>query len=219
MSVTSPPLPPARPAGRPPLVQGLSRQQVAHVLRDRGLHVAVVLWVLACAGLLLLSGGDPLPVQRGAEPPSAVAEVVSEQLNLLVALVVIAVALVLTRHRAPVDLAARAPARARAGVETAALLVYAAVVTAGGLLLGQAAGEHAISLHLPGTIHGLHGDTLAAGWVALWAGYNLLLWAVVPYVWKRRLGYSTTQLGLRSSDRRGDAVLIVAVLALESASS
>lgn len=102
-------------------------------------------------------------------------------------------------------------------LETAGLLVYAAVVTAGGLLLGQAAGEHAISLHLPGTIHGLHGDTLAARWVALWAGYNLLLWAVVPYVLMRRLGYSTTQLGLRSSDRRGDVALIVAVLALESA--
>jgi hypothetical protein len=178
--------------------------------------VAVALWVIASVGLVLLTDG-PLPVQRTGDAVDAITEVVDAQLNLVVALVLVAIALLVTARRPRVDLAARAPERRTAAVETAALLGYGGAVTLGGLVIGRLAGDHAISLHLPGTIHGLHGDTLAAGWVALWAGYNLVMWAVIPFAVMRARGYTLTQLNLRSANVRADAVLIVVILVLESA--
>lgn len=178
--------------------------------------VTVALWVLATALVVPLTG-SALPFQRGPEALPVATEVINGQLNLAVALVIVGLVLLVTRARARVDLAARAPARRVAVLETAALVAYGAVITLGGLALGHAAGDHAISLHLPGSIHGLHGETLAAGWSALWAGYNLLFWAVLPYVVFRRRGYTNQQLNLRSADRRGDLLLIVVVLVAESA--
>lgn len=193
------------------------RRGIARTLaRERALWVTVGLWVLASV-LVVPLAGPVLPFQRGPEPLPVIDEVVTGQLNLAVALVIVGLVLLVTRHRPRVDLAARAPARPVALAETAALLGYAVAVTLGGLALGEAAGDHAISLHLPGSIHGLHGDHLAASWVALWAGYNVLFWAVLPYLAFRRRGYSTEQLNLRSADRRGDAVLILVVLVAESA--
>ncbi|HXV93523.1 MAG TPA: hypothetical protein VD813_09520 [Pseudonocardia sp.] len=199
------PRPPAHPA-----------TVVRAALRHRWVQVTALLWVVASVALLTL-GGDGLPVQRAGAALSAATEVVNGLGNLVIALVIIGVVLGVTRNRPVVDLAARVPDRATAIAETAGLLAYAAVVTVGGLLIGRAAGEHAISLHLPGTIHGLHGDTLPVGWVALWAGYNLLFWAVIPYLAFRARGYGHDRLGLRSQDRRGDLVLILVVLVVESA--
>lgn len=185
------------------------------MLRQRWLLAAVVLWFAAGALVVPLAGIAP-PAPRGSTTTLPVMEVVDGQLNLAVALLLVVVAVLMTRRRPRVDLAARAPDRRTALVETAALVTYGAVVSIGGLLLGWGAGDHAISLHLPGSIHGLHGDGLAAGWVAIWAGYNMLFWAVVPYLVFRRRGYSNEQLNLRSSDRRGDLLLVVVVLTLES---
>jgi len=98
-----------------------------------------------------------------------------------------------------------------------ALVAYGVAVSLGGLVLGNLAGDFAYSLHLPGTIHGLHGQgPLAVGWALGWAAYNLLFFAVLPYLAFRRRGYSNTQLNLRSSDRRRDALLIVVILAVEA---
>jgi len=52
--------------------------------------------------------------------------------------------------------------------------------------------------------------------VFTWAGYNFLVFAVGPYLYFRRR-YSPTQLGLRSTDRRNDALVMVVVLVIESA--
>jgi hypothetical protein len=54
-------------------------------------------------------------------------------------------------------------------------------------------------------------------WIA-WVSYNLVVYAVVPLTYFRSK-YSARQLNLVSSDRRGDARLIIAVLLLESARS
>lgn len=204
---------PARPTVPPPRP---IRERVRAVLTNRVLLVTAALWVLASL-LVLPLAGPTLPFQRGPEPLPVAAELLTGQLNLLVALLIIGVVLGVTRRRPRVDLAARAPERRTALRETVALLAYAGAVLAGGAVLGDLAGDHPIGLHLPGTIHGLHGGHLTPGWVVLWAGYNLLFWAVVPYVLMRRRGYTTTQLSLRSADRRGDALLVVVVLVLESA--
>lgn len=186
------------------------------LVRRRSVQVTAALWVLGSLAVIPLAG-DGLPFVRGHDPLPVATEVVNGQLNLLLALVLIAVAVLLTRRRPRVDLAARAPGRRAAARETAALVAYGVVVSVVGVAVGELAGEHAYSLHLPGTIYGLHHETLAPGWVAGWVAYNLVFWAVVPYLVFRARGYDHTRLGLRSADRRRDAVLVGVVLLIESA--
>jgi hypothetical protein len=185
------------------------------LLRQRGVQITAVLWVLASAAVVPLAG-DTLPFVRGHHPETAAGAVISGQINLALPLLLVLVALAMTRRRPPVDLAGRAPDRATARRETIALVGYGVLASLGGLLLGELAGEHAYSLHLPGTIYGLHGQSLHLGWVAGWVAYNFAAFAVLPYLAFRRRGYTTIQLGLRSSDRRGDALLIVTILLIES---
>jgi hypothetical protein len=49
-----------------------------------------------------------------------------------------------------------------------------------------------------------------------WAVYNFLVFAVVPYLWFRRR-YDPTALNLRSTNRRNDLLVIVAVCLIEGA--
>lgn len=186
-------------------------------LRDPWLWGTVAGYVLAMVAAALL-GGATLPFAPTGTPQAPAAAVLAGQGNLAVALLLVGVALLVTRNRPRVDLAARAPERAVARRETLWLVGYAVVVTAVGAVLGHATGDYAISLHLPGTIYGLHGGaTLAPGWVALWTVYNFVVWAVLPYLAFRRRGYTNGQLSMRSADRRGDLLLIVVILVLESA--
>jgi hypothetical protein len=69
--------------------------------------------------------------------------------------------------------------------------------------------------HLAGSIFGTHGHVEPAEAIA-WASYNLVVYAVVPFVYFRR-GYSARQLNLVSSNRSGDVRVILVVLLLESA--
>jgi hypothetical protein len=120
----------------------------------------------------------------------------------------------LTRKRDRSDFANRAPDGATAGRETLFLLGYGA----GGLLLGyllaRLMGWHPFGLHLAGSIYGTH-QHVSPGEAIAWASYNLIVYAVVPLLYFRRR-YSAAQLNLRSGDRRADAVLIAAILLVES---
>ena len=189
---------------------------LAGLIRQRSVQVAAALWVLGSAAVFPLAGGE-LPFVRGHEVLPVATEVVNGQLNLLLALVLIVITLAMTRRRPRVDLAARAPERSVARRETLRLVGYGVLAGLGGLAVGELAGDHAYGLHLPGTIYGLHDGTLQAGWVAGWAAYNFLFFAVVPYVVFRRRGYDDTRLNLRSADRRRDAALILVILLVESA--
>ncbi|BEL04050.1 hypothetical protein Q0Z83_022410 [Actinoplanes sichuanensis] len=188
---------------------------IGRLLRQRSVQITAALWVLGSATVFLLAA-DGLPIQRGHHPETASGAVISGQINLVLPLILVAVTLALTRRRPRIDLAQRSPEPTVARRETYTLIGYGVLVGIGGLMIGKLAGEHAYSLHLPGTIYGLHGETLHAGWVAGWVAYNLIGFAVIPYLVFRRRGYTTTQLSLRSSDRRGDAVLIVVILAIET---
>ncbi len=52
--------------------------------------------------------------------------------------------------------------------------------------------------------------------VYVWAGYNFLLFAVIPYLVFRRRGYDHRAMCLRSENLRNDTILIIVVLVLES---
>jgi hypothetical protein len=54
------------------------------------------------------------------------------------------------------------------------------------------------------------------GEIWIWAFYNFVVFAVAPYLFFRRR-YSNTQLNLHSTNRRNDTLVIVVILAIESA--
>jgi hypothetical protein len=173
-------------------------------------------WVLANL-LVLLVVEDTLPFDRPlvAGNPLA-AQVIGVQLGLLLALALMGVVYALTRNRVVPDVAARAPVRPVARLETCLMLGYAVLGQLGGFALGRAAGWHPISLHLVGTLYGTH-EVIQPFEILGWAGYNFAVYALVPYLVFRRRGYSREALNLTSSDRGNDAMVIVVILVLESA--
>lgn len=198
-----------------------SRFRAGHDRRDcrRALASPVIRWTAFAwfaAGLgALLLGGDQLPFDRPSLADQTTAtQVIASQFALLELGLLSVVVWLLTRHRALPDLAARAPARPVAWRETLLLLGYGAIGQAGGYALGHALGWHALSFHLAGTLYGTD-STVHQGEAVTWAVYNLVVYAVVPWlVFRRR--YSAERLNLRSANRANDLLVIVVVLALES---
>jgi xanthosine utilization system XapX-like protein len=172
-----------------------------------------IAWVLANVAVVVLAHGH-LPFHRpGLHGASYGSQLLAPNLAMLEVLVLIGVTYALTRRRTVPDLAARAPERAVARRETVWLVLYGIGGLLGGLLLARALGYHPISFHLTGTLYGTT-DVVTPAEVAVWAAYNFAVYAVGPYLWFRRR-YTAEQLGLRSSDRRNDLLVIVVVLALE----
>jgi hypothetical protein len=177
--------------------------------------VAVALWVAANCWVGL-TAGESLPFDWPARTQrTALEHLLDVNLALLQVLLLMGVVYAITRRRTPPDIAARAPDRALALRETLLLLGYGVLGLGGGFLLASAFGWHPFGLHLAGTIYGTHAHVEPAE-VLTWAGYNLLVFAVLPLVFFRRR-YSPLALGLRSTDRKNDLLVIVVVLALEAA--
>ena len=84
-----------------------------------------------------------------------------------------------------------------------------------GRLLARALGWQSFGLHLAGSLHATH-EGVGPVEAVTWALYNLAVYAVVPLVFFRRR-YSALALGLRSTNRRNDALVILAVLSVETA--
>lgn len=125
-----------------------------------------------------------------------------------------AVVHLLTRRRVVPDIATRAPARPVALSETLVVLAYGVLAMLGGFLLGHALGWHAFGFHLDGMVIRTHQEVVP-GEALCWATYNLVVYAVLPFVVFRRR-YSTEQLSLHSSNRRADLLLVLVVLVLEA---
>ncbi len=121
----------------------------------------------------------------------------------------------LSRGRPITEIADRAPPARTAGREVAFVLAYAMLAQAGGWIVGPALGYRPFSFHLAGTLVGC--SILASpGEALVWAGYNFVMFAVLPYLWFRRR-YSLAELCL-VFDRRGrDLWVLVCVLVVESA--
>jgi len=192
---------PRSPVGRPRL------------LRGRSVLIAVGCW-LVINGFLISFGHLPLSASSLASPP-AVGRVLSTDAMFGEVFALMAVVHLLTRRRSVPDIADRAPVRATARRETLLMIGYGVAAMLGGVVLGRAFGWHAFSFHLDGMVIAT-GQSVGIAETFAWAGYNLVVWAVVPLVIFRRR-YTGEQLGLRSSDRRADLRLIIVVLVIESA--
>ena len=198
----------AEPGSSPP-----GRPLRAYRLRPRSLWVAAALWVAANCWVAL-TGGDTLPFDWPARANRSVAgHLLDVNLGLVQILLLMGVVYLITRRRTRPDIAARAPDRAVALRETLLLLGYGVLGLSVGFLLARAFGWHPFGLHLAGTIYGTH---LEPAEVLAWAGYNLLVYAIFPLIYFRRR-YSALALGLRSSDRKNDLLVIAVVLTLEAA--
>lgn len=185
------------------------------IVRHRGVQTAAALWV-ACYLVVLSLARGALPFDRPAVAKLRFAvQLAAPTIGLIEIFVLMVLAFLLTRNRTVPDMAARAPERRAALRETILVLAYAALGQAGGWVVAAALGYHPFSFHIAGAVFG-HTVTPRPAEVWMWALYNFVVFAVAPYAYFRRR-YTDTDLNLRSSNRRNDALLICVVLAVESA--
>ncbi len=177
--------------------------------------LAVIGWIALNVAAIRLSGGV-LPFDRPAFAAMPFAmQMAVPTVGLLEILVLMAVVWFLTRSREIPDMAARAPARARAAVETIGVLAYAMAGQVGGWYFGPAIGGRPFSFHLAGTLVGCS-TPVSAKEAIVWSLYNFVVFAVVPY-FAFRQRYSNEALNLRSTNRANDLLVIVVVLLVEIA--
>jgi hypothetical protein len=193
-----------------------SLSSVLHaVVRHRGVQITAASWGVGYVVVLWLAHGS-LPFDRPAVAhltfASQMAQPVIAMLEIFFLMVV---AFLLTRKRVIPDMAARAPERRIALRETVAVLAYAALGQVGGWVVGPMLGYRPFSFHIAGTLYGTH-LTQTPTDVAIWASYNFLVFAVLPYIYFR-CRYTNINLNLRSVDPRNDIRLILVILAIEAA--
>jgi hypothetical protein len=185
------------------------------IVRHRGVQATAVLWVVAYVLVLWLARGS-LPFDRPAVArlPFTV-QIAAPTVTMIEIFMLMALTFFLTRKRIIPDMAARAPERRVALRETILVLGYGALGQAGGWILGPALGFRAFSFHIAGSVFGCSTPPAPAE-VWVWALYNFFIFAVVPYLYFRSR-YTNTELNLRSSNRRNDALVIFIILGIESA--
>jgi hypothetical protein len=188
---------------------------VRSILSHRGVHITFAVWILGMLAAMVLARGS-LPFDRPAvaQLPFA-AQLVAPNLIMIEVFGLMALVFLLTRKRRIPDMADRAPERRIAARETLLVLGYAALGQVGGWIVGVALGYRPFSFHIAGSVYGCSIPPGRAE-VCVWALYNFFVFAAVPYVCFRRR-YSNTELNLRSDNRKSDAVVILVVLAIESA--
>jgi hypothetical protein len=191
------------------------REILRAIAGHRGVQVSVALWLAGHVLVWWLANGS-LPFDRPAvaKLPFAL-QVAAPTITMIEIFALMALAYLVTRKRVVPNMAARAPERRIALRETVGVLLYAALGQAGGWILGPALGYRPFSFHIAGTVFGCSVPPAPAE-MGVWALYNFLMFAVIPYAYFRRR-YTPTQLNLRSSDRRNDGVLILVILVVESA--
>jgi hypothetical protein len=183
---------------------------------QRSFQLALAGWILIALAIPLLAGPS-LPFDRPALADQPVGTQIFNAHSLVVlALMVIAVANLVTPHRVVPDIAARMPERAVAAVEVGVLVTYGVLIQAGGVIVGQLIGTSPLSGHMPGSIYAVS-ETITPAQTAVWMTYNFVLYAAIPYVVFRLRGYSNEALCLTSSNKRLDALLIIVVLTFEGA--
>jgi hypothetical protein len=202
-------LPPTHAAATPSL-----RSVLRAVVSHRGVQGAVALWIIGYVVVLWLARGS-LPFDRPAvaQLPFAL-QMAAPTVGLIEIFVLMVLAFLLTRKRVIPDMAARAPDRRVALRETVLVLAYAALGQVGGWIIGPALDYRPFSFHIAGAVFGST-VTPEPTEVWIWALYNFVVFAVAPYLYFRRR-YTSTELNLRSINRKNDTLLIFIVLAIES---
>ncbi|HET7612415.1 MAG TPA: hypothetical protein VFK26_00715 [Gemmatimonadaceae bacterium] len=193
---------------------GQPHHWLVNLLGQRSVQVTLTAWVVANILIQVIAQGS-LPFDRPSMADMSFGQQILIANAMIVEIVLLMViAYALTRRRAVPAMVTRAPAAALARSETLLLVAYGVLAQLAGLLLGRSLGWDAISFHLVGTMYGTH-KAVAPIEVFVWAGYNFLVYAVLPFLFFRRR-YSAEDLNLRSSDRRNDLRLIVVILLLET---
>jgi len=187
-----------------------------NLFRERSVQIALVIWAACGAAIFPLSHGT-LPFNRPTlEGVAFRPQVYVAIFGWLYALIFMAVTYALTRRRTIPDMAGRAPNAVMAMRETLALWIYGAIVMACGQVIGRRMFGEGIGLHLNGSLFGMtRMATPRELW--LWAIYNFILLAAVPYLVFRARGYSREALNLKSANLRNDTLVIIVVLAMETA--
>ena len=144
-------------------------------------------------------------------------QMAAPSITLLEIIVLMGLAFLLTRRRVTPDMAARAPERRVALRETLIVLAYAALGQVGGWIMGPALGYRPFSFHIAGTVFGCSVPPKPTE-VWMWATYNFVIFAIVPYLYFRRR-YTNTQLNLHSTNRGNDALVIMLSLSLNPSSN
>lgn len=184
------------------------------VLRSPLAWGAAAFWIIATAlAWWLAQGFLPFDTPALAGFPFA-QRMLAPSIGMIEVFVLMLIACWLTRRRRVPDIAARAPDHATARRETVMLLGYAMLAQAGGWVLGPAFGYRAFSFHIAGTLVGCSSPP-QPGEIQLWAAYNFVMFAVVPFLWFRRR-YSAEQLNLTSSNRGNDLRVILVIGVVES---
>jgi hypothetical protein len=185
------------------------------IVMHRGVQAAVILWVTGYLVAFWIAG-DSLPFDRPAVAALPFAlQLAAPSITLIEIILLTGLVFLLTRGRVIPDIASRAPHRQIALRETLLLIGYAAFGQVGGWILGPALGYRAFSFHIAGTVFGCS-VAPQPGEMWTWALYNFVIFALLPYLYFR-CRYTNTQLNLRSTDRRCDLIVIIAVIVVESA--
>ncbi len=186
-----------------------------NLFNQRSVQIALGAW-LASILLVILLGRGGLPFDRPLLAGRSFAEqLINAHVQLADAVFLIGVIYLMTRRRPLPDLQNRAPSRASSIREMLLSLGYGIVVLVTGQAGGRIVGSHGIGLHLHGTIYGPTA-TVSQRDVLAWVVFNFVFWALVPYLYFRKRGYSHEALNLKSSDVKNDSLLILVVLVLEA---
>jgi hypothetical protein len=183
------------------------------MLHERSFQLALVLWVAASLAVFPLSGGK-LPLNRPALANFSVSfQVIASTVALAFTLLQMTIVYFLTRRRAISDMASRAPDAAVARREVSLLWTYGALVLLVGRWIGLRLFGEGIGLHLNGSLFGMT-RMASPQEVWVWAFYNFVFLAVIPYVIFRARGYSRESLNLKSANLRNDTLVIVVIMAM-----
>jgi hypothetical protein len=192
-------------------------QAIRGLVANRFVQATALAWVIVnilAALLFEAMGVIDRPLYEGR---SIGRQLTDANLAMAEVLALVAIVVWLTRKRAQPALAGVAlPSAAMARHETVLLGAWGVLAIFGGIALGQALDSAPIGFHLAGTIFGVHDHDVVTRQVALaWAGYNLVVYAVLPWLYIRNR-HGTIGMPLRSIARRGDLIVILVVLAIES---
>lgn len=165
------------------------------LLRQRSVQVTLAGWLLLTLAVLPLAGFSNLPFDRPSLAGQSVTlQFVNAESNLVLALMIIALALVVTRRRVVPDLAARVGSRQIAVAKVSALVVYGVLIQAFGVLVGKTIGMAPISAHMPGSIYAVR-EPITPMQAVVWAAYNFVLYAAIPYlVFRAGGGFAQTEV-------------------------
>jgi hypothetical protein len=191
-------------------------QATRDLAANRIVQITALVWIVVNILAALLFQGMGVIDRPVYEGQSFGQQLIAANVAMFEVLVLVAIVVWLTRSRSQPALAVPLPAAGMVRDETVVLAAWGALAIVGGIVLGQALDAAPIGFHLAGTIFCAHDHDVVTRQVALiWAGYNLVIYAVLPYLYIRRR-HGMLGIPLRSLARRGDLIVILVVLAIES---